>query len=205
MIRKLLLASLALACVALIICLFAPFIAIGSIAVLHVLTSTAHAAELATAGDTAVILPWGQWVVAIAETAKEVLVPILIAVASWAVGKAPWWVSMWLTTQRVDRMVRLAADYAVNAVSGAAHDKAASFDVGSKLLKVGLERALGSSPAWVLEAAGGPKGITERLFRTFRFDETVSDANTLSPVIASLPNLPFVDPLQAPPVPMSDR
>ena len=147
----------------------------------------ALAAEVATVGDTAVILPWGQWVTAIAQTATEVLIPIIITALGIAARKLPWYLQMWFTTQRIDRMVRLGAEYAVNAVAGAAKDKALSVDVGSKLLAVGLERIMGSSPSWLLEAAGGQKGITERLFRALHFDETVTDANTLHPVLALLP------------------
>ncbi|GJD66980.1 hypothetical protein [Methylobacterium frigidaeris] len=147
----------------------------------------AFAAEVATVGDTAVILPWGQWVTAIAQTATEVLIPIIIAAVGVAARHLPWYVQMWFTTQRIDRMVRLAADYALNAVAGATAGKAASIDVGHPLLKAGLERALGSSPQWLIDAAGGTKGITERLFRAFHFDETVTDANTLTPFLANLP------------------
>ncbi|WP_437871397.1 hypothetical protein ACSD7O_24000 [Methylorubrum extorquens] len=80
-------------------------------------------------------------------------------------------------------MVRLAADYALNAVKDASADKTLSVDVGYTVLKVGLERAIGSSPRWLIGAAGGEKGTTERLFRAFRFDESVTDANTVTPLL----------------------
>ncbi|KMO34769.1 hypothetical protein VQ02_18585 [Methylobacterium variabile] len=148
---------------------------------------SAVAAEVATVGDTAVILPWGQWVTAIAQTATEILIPVIVAAVGIAARHLPWYVRMWFTTQRIDRMVRLAADYALNAVEGATAGKAASIDVGYPLLKAGLERAIGSSPQWLIDAAGGTKGITERLFRAFHFDETVTDANTLTPFLERLP------------------
>lgn len=160
--------------------------ALGAVAVLIFVTGPSLAAEVATVGDTAVILPWGQWLVAIAQTATEILIPIVLAALGIAARKLPWFIGMWFTTQRIDRMVRLAADYALNAVSGAAAGKALSVDVGYPVLKVALERALGSSPSWLIEAAGGTKGITERLFRAFNFDETVTDANTLTPLLRDL-------------------
>jgi hypothetical protein len=170
MTRKPLLAALALACLAAVI-----------------LPLTAFAAEVGTVGDTAVVLPWGQWVVAIAETAKEVLIPVAIAFVTAIVGRLGWFVQMWFTQQRIDRMVRLAADYAVNAVKGAAAGKTASIDIAPILLRVGLQRAVGSTESWVVKAAGGEKGVAERLFRAFHFDDTVTDANTLTPVVESLP------------------
>jgi hypothetical protein len=138
-------------------------------------------AEVATVGDTAVILPYGQWITAIAQTATEILIPVVVAALGIAARKLPWLVSMYLTEARIDRIVRLAADYALNAVEKATSDKTGSVDVGFTVLKDGLERAIGSSPRWLIDAADGEKGITERLFRAFRFDETVTDANTLTP------------------------
>ena len=137
MTRVLLLAALALACVA----------------------SPTLAAEVATVGDTAVILPYGQWITAVAQTATEILIPVIVAALGIAARKLPWLASMWFTEARIDRMVRLAADYALNAVKDAATDKSLSVDVGYTVLKVGLERAIGSSPRWLIDAAGGEKGI----------------------------------------------
>lgn len=184
----LLLGALALAVA---VCLAArarlPVLGVAIAALIALIAGPALAAEVATGGDTAVILPWGQWVTAIAQTATEILIPVIIAAVGVAARHLPWYLQMWFTTQRIDRMVRLAADYALNAVEGATAGKAASIDVGHPLLKAGLERALGSSPQWLIDAAGGTKGITERLFRAFHFDETVTDANTLTPFLAGLP------------------
>jgi hypothetical protein len=144
------------------------------------------AAEIGAVGDTAVILPYGQWITVFAQTATEILIPIIVAALGIAARKLPWLVSMYLTEARIDRMVRLAADYALNGAEKAAADKILSVDVGYTVLKVGLEHAIGSSPRWLIDAAGGEKGITERLFRAFRFDEGVTDANTLMPLLRDL-------------------
>lgn len=163
-----------------------PILGILVAALIGVIAGPAFA-EVTTASNTVVPLPWGQWVTAITQTATEILIPVIIAAVGVAARHLPWYIQMWFTTQRIDRMVRLAADYALNAVAGATAGKAASIDVGHPLLKAGLERALGSSPQWLIDAAGGTKGITERLFRAFHFDETVTDANTLTPFLANLP------------------
>lgn len=165
--------------------------------------SPAFAAEVATGGDTTVTLPYGPWITAIAQTATEVLVPIITAAIGVAAGKLPWYASMWFTTQRVDRMVQLVADYAVNSEAGATAGKAITVDVGYTVLKVGLERALSSLPQWLNDAASGTKGITERLFRAFQSDETITDANTLTPlerdlgVVAPLSRASFPPPTAA--------
>jgi hypothetical protein len=147
----------------------------------------ALAAEVATVGNTATILPWGAWLVAAMETIREPLVNIVIVIVTAIVGRLGWFAQMWFTQQRIDRMVRLAADYAINAVAGAVRDQAASVDLAPILLRVGLQRAMGSTEGWVTKAAGGEKGVSERLFRAFHFDETVTDANTLTPFLANLP------------------
>jgi hypothetical protein len=67
--------------------------------------SPASAAEIGTVGDTAVILPYGQWITAIAQTATEILIPLIVAALGIAARKLPWLVSMYLTEVRIDRMV----------------------------------------------------------------------------------------------------
>ncbi|KQT14003.1 hypothetical protein ASG40_19445 [Methylobacterium sp. Leaf399] len=163
-------------------------IALAALALACVLAPPALAQAVA---DTAVPLPWGDWGAALFRAVVEAAIPLAATAIAVAAVRLPWWAKMWLTTQRVDRMVKLAADYAINAVEGAAVGKVHNVTVANKLLRVGLERAVGSTDAWVKDAAGGPKGIVERLFREFKFDETVSDANTLSPLIRDLPSLPF--------------
>ncbi|MHC2087222.1 hypothetical protein [Methylobacterium sp. CM6244] len=140
---------------------------------------------------TVLVIPWGNMLGEFSKTALEVLAPVLMAAITYAAGRLPWWAAMWFTTQRIDRMLKTGADYAINAVEGATADKSLSVDVGYTVLKVALERIMGSTPGWLLKEAGGAKGISERLFRVFKFDETVTDANTLSPLIRDLPTLPF--------------
>ncbi|MHC2089481.1 hypothetical protein [Methylobacterium sp. CM6244] len=148
-------------------------------------------AQGATPSPTVLVIPWGNMLGEFSKTALEVLAPVLMAAITYAAGRLPWWAAMWFTTQRVDRMLKTGADYAINAVEGATADKSLSVDVGYTVLKVALERIMGSTPSWLLKEAGGAKGISERLFRVFKFDETVTDANTLSPLIRDLPTLPF--------------
>ncbi|MCP2079834.1 hypothetical protein ACWFZ6_17605 [Methylorubrum extorquens] len=119
----------------------------AALAALVLSAEGAFAAEIGAVGDTAVILPYGQWITVIAQTATEILIPITVAALGIAARKLPWLVSMYLTEARIDRMVRLAADYALNAVEKAAADKILSVDVGYTVLKVRLERAIGSPRA----------------------------------------------------------
>ena len=84
------------------------------------------------------------------------------------------------------------ADYALTRLPVPRPARRSTVDVGYTVLKVALERILGSTPDWLIKEMGGPKGISERLFRVFKFDETVSDKNTLTPLVNALPNLSFV-------------
>ncbi|GJD41295.1 hypothetical protein [Methylobacterium bullatum] len=169
MTRKLLLAALAFACA----------------------VSVAFA-QGATPSTTVLPIQWGDMANGLFKVAVEALYPVVLAAVAYAAGKLPWWVSMWLTTQRIDRALQTGADYALNAVEGATAGKAISVDVGYTVLKVALERILGSTPDWLIKEMGGPKGISERLFRVFKFDETVSDKNTLTPLVQALSTLSFV-------------
>ncbi|MFF8799534.1 MULTISPECIES: hypothetical protein [unclassified Methylobacterium] len=87
MTRVLLLAALALACVA----------------------SPALAAEVATVGDKAVILPWGDWLVALAVSLREpiltLLLPIVAAYVIQAIRKVYPMAVLFLTQRRVEMML----------------------------------------------------------------------------------------------------
>ena len=80
----------------------------AALAALMLSTGGGFAVEVAPIGDTAVILPYGQWITAIAQTATEILIPVIVAFLGIAARKLPWLVSMYLTEARIDRMVRLA-------------------------------------------------------------------------------------------------
>lgn len=74
MTRKALLAALALACV------------LSSFAIPH-----AAFAEGVTAPPTAIVLPWGDWIVALGQAVTAVLVPVLVGLISRAFYQvAPW-------------------------------------------------------------------------------------------------------------------
>lgn len=100
MTRMVLLAALALACVA----------------------STAFAAEVATVGDKAVILPWGDWLVALAVSLREpiltILLPIIAAYIIQAIRKVYPWAALFLSQQRVEMMLEVAVGFGLNAVTG---------------------------------------------------------------------------------------
>ncbi|WP_245268143.1 hypothetical protein [Methylorubrum extorquens] len=51
--------------------------------------SPTFAAEVATVGDTAVILPYGRWITAIAQTATEILIPLIVAALGIAAASCP--------------------------------------------------------------------------------------------------------------------
>ncbi|GJD88158.1 hypothetical protein BHAOGJBA_1671 [Methylobacterium hispanicum] len=154
MTRKVLLAALALACA--VFCIGFPV--------------AAFAAEVATVGDTAVIVPWGQWVVAIAQTVTEILVPILVAGIGTILAKLFPPARMLLTDALVESTLRKWLAFGLNEVAGAARDKTLSFNVGSAVVAAALSRAtdrasVNAISAWVLKQAGGEAEVAKKLTR----------------------------------------
>lgn len=166
--------------------------AFAILAVLIVTAIAPAAFAQAVASDTQLPIAWGDMANGAFKFAVEAILPVLSVALSALAARLTWWVPMVFTTARIDRALRTGADYAINAVAGATHDKVITVDVGYAVIKVALERILGSTPGWLIKAMGGPKGITERLFRVFKFDERVTDKNTLQKVIDDLPTFPFV-------------
>lgn len=163
--NRLLLAALALACA----------------------SSSAFAAAVGEVANTAVVLPYGDWIAAFGQTLTSILVPLLVTAVTGLVSTLAWPLRLILTNAMIDRCVRLAVDYAVNAVAGAVKGKALTVPVGSRVISVAVQRAIDSTPAWVMKAAGGPTGIAERVFRALHLEDNANVTNTLVPALEALP------------------
>ena len=114
MIRKPPLAAPVLACAA-------PLVAsLALLASLALVACPARAAEVRAVGDTAVVVPWGAWVVAGGGLASSILVPVLALAATWAIHAYVPLVGSFVSQALVERLIQNAAGYAQNAVAGAA-------------------------------------------------------------------------------------
>lgn len=152
----------------------------------------APAAEVVTAGDTLVIVPWGTWVVAIAQSSVQVMLPILLPILAGyvirAISKVYPWAALVLSQKRIEMMLEAAIGYGNNAIQGAAKGKTLSFDVGSKVIAAGTNYVLQTAPRKVIEAAGGAEGIARRVFRKLELDAAANEANTLHPALKLIDN-----------------
>ena len=144
-------------------------------------SSPAHAAA-----TTAVVLPWGEWVVAFATAAQAVLMPLLVALATGLVARFAPLLSYVLSKSVVEGMVRRVTDYALNAVSGAAKGQVLTVPVGSAVIAAAVQRAADQAPGFVVKAAGGLPGIAEKVFRRLALEERATAANTLAPALAAI-------------------
>ncbi|WP_455987527.1 hypothetical protein [Methylorubrum extorquens] len=162
-IRMLLLAALALACVA----------------------SPAMAAEVATVGGKAVILPWGDWLVALAVSLREpiltILLPIIAAYIIQAIRRVYPWAALFLSQRRVEMMLEAAVGFSLNAVNGAAKGKTLSVNVAVPVIAKGTQYVIDTAPPAVIKAAGGADGIAARIFRKLDLDDHASEAAVLVP------------------------
>jgi len=159
MTRMLLLAALALACVA----------------------SPAYAAEVATVGDKPVLIPWGDWLVALAVSLREPILPIIAAYVIQAIRKVYPWAALFLTQRRVEMMLEAAVGFGLNAVKGAAKGKTLSVNVAVPVIAKGTQYVIDTAPAAVIKAAGGADGIAARIFRKLDLDDLASEAAVLIP------------------------
>lgn len=171
MLRKLMLAALALACVA--VTLLLPYVAL--------------AAEIATASDKVVAFPYGDWIVAAGNEVSAILVPLLAAAIMWAIRSYVPVLGLFVQQSLVQRMVQNAIDYGTNAVDGAVKGQQLTVPVGSAVIAKATQRAVDQAPGWLLKAAGGPQGIAEKVFRVLHLEPGSTAANVLAPVIAALP------------------
>ncbi|MBB2965086.1 hypothetical protein [Methylobacterium sp. R2-1] len=163
MTRVLLLAALALACVA----------------------SPALAAEVATVGDKPVLIPWGDWLVALAVSLREpiltILLPIIAAYIIQAIRKVYPWAALFLTQKRVEMMLKAGVGFGLNAVQDAAKGKTLSVNVAKPVIAKDTQYVIDTAPPAVIKAAGGADGIAARMFRKLDLDEHASEQAVLIP------------------------
>lgn len=153
-----------------------------------ILVGGALAASSCAAGPAAsVILPWGDAVVALAQAATSVMLPLAIAAVTAAAARIAGPLRIFVTTALVERLVRNVADYAVNAVAGAARGRTLEVPVGSTVIARAVERGIDQAPGWLVAAAGGPTGLAEKVFRSLPLDPEATAANTLAPALAESP------------------
>ena len=137
----------------------------------------------ALAADAAVILPWGDWLVAIAQTLQAVLAPMLIALVTGLIARFAPLLGYVVSRGMVEGMVARVTDYALNAVAGAAKGRVLTVPVGSAVIAAAVQRAADEVPGFVIRAAGGLPGLAERVFRRLDLEEGATAANTLAPAL----------------------
>lgn len=161
------------------------FAAMLAVLVALAVASPASAAEVATVGDKAVIVPWGDWLVALAVSLREplltILVPIIAGYVIQAIRKVYPWAALFLSQKRVEMMLEAAVGYGLNAVQGAAKGKTLSAEVAVPVIAKGTQYVIDTAPAAVIKAAGGADGIAARIFRKLDLDEGASEASVLLP------------------------
>lgn len=159
--------------------------AVAAAVFLHPLA--AFAAEVAPVGDKAVVLPYGDWIVAGLNVLVPVLVSLLAGVATWAIHTYVPIFGAFVSQGLVQRIVQNATDYATNAIDGAAKGEQLTIPVGSAVIAKAAQRAVDQVPAWLLKLAGGPAGVAEKVFRTLHLEPGSTAANVLAPALAQLP------------------
>lgn len=137
----------------------------------------------ARAGEPAAsaVLDWGDALVAGAQAATTVLLPVAVTAATAAAARFAGPLRFLVTSTLVERLVRNASAYAVNTVAGAVHGRSLTIPLGSAVIARAVQRALDQGPAWLIAAAGGPQGLAEKVFRSLPLEEAASIANTLTP------------------------
>lgn len=144
------------------------------------------AEEVAKIGDASVTLSAEAMVAAAAPTVSAFAVTALSGLATILIGQiGPVWLSS-LLASRIEIVVRTAVDYALNAVEGAAKGQVLTIPVGSAVVAKALQRALDSTPAWIIRLAGGPAEIGARIFRSLHLEPDSTAAKVLEPALQGL-------------------
>lgn len=143
----------------------------------------AYAVPLPLAEAASVVLPWGDALSALAQGLTALVAPILAAAFAAAITRIGGPLRLLVTDALVERLVRNATDYALNAVSGAVRGRTLTVSIGSAVIARAVQRALDQAPAWLIRAAGGGEGLAEKVFRCLPLEEAATARNTLAPAL----------------------
>ena len=146
-------------------------------------TSAEASPKVAELGNTAVIIPWGDIVVAVAQTATQVLTPFLVAGVMIGLAKLFPRLSRLVSASLIERFVTNATAFALNAVDGAAKGRTLPINVGRAVIARAAQRVADQAPAAVLRSAGGVQGVAEKVFRHLDLEPAATAANTLAPAV----------------------
>lgn len=156
--------------------------------------STAEAADVAPAGPTPVIVPWGEWTIAIVNSlVLPILLPLLGALAAWILAKLVTlfpWLNGRLQAEQVERLLTNALDYGVNAVTEAAKGKTLTVSTGRAVLDLAVRYAVENGSSRIVKAAGGPEGVATKMFRKMDLEPNATVREVLGPILRNLPPVP---------------
>ncbi|WP_232631356.1 hypothetical protein [Methylobacterium sp. Leaf118] len=141
--------------------------------------SPVHAAEAAT-----ILLPWGDGLAALVQALAALATPMLAAAIAALIARIGGPLRLLVTDALVERLVRNATDYALNAVAGAVRGRTLSVTLGSAVIARAVQRALDEAPGWLVRAAGGGEGLAAKVFRALPLEAGATAANTLDPALA---------------------
>lgn len=148
----------------------------------------AQAVASAVAPDTAVTVPWGDWLAGIlAEVAASIGV-ILLAVLAWAARFLPAGLSAWATNQRikqVEQLLERAVLFGINQLEDKVKGKAITFDVQQKIIADAVNYAIDHGPAKIIAWLGGEKAIREKIIARLPSPATANVVTTVpGPTVA---------------------
>lgn len=117
----------------------------------------------AIAQDGQVVIPYGAWIQAIADTAVPTITAVLLALLARLMAVLPAPIVAILQTFRVEQLLDRAIHFGVNAVAGATHGRTLTVPVASQVLETAMDYAVTQAPTLV-RWLGGELALREKLF-----------------------------------------
>ena len=143
----------------------------------------ALAAEVTTVGNTAVILPWGDIVVAVAQPLMAALAPFIAIFVIGLITKFAPWLFQWVSKVQIEGALGRIEAYGLNATMGAAKGKTLTADIANAALATAVQYGADNAKPLLINAMGGLPGLAEKLFRRMDLGEDASAATVLHPVL----------------------
>ncbi|HTJ56692.1 MAG TPA: hypothetical protein VL418_03895 [Devosiaceae bacterium] len=136
------------------------------------------------ADPNAVVVPWGDWLVALINFVLPVVGIILTAALTWLARYLPAALKAYVTTQNIDaaeQLLERGVDFGLNRVEGAAVGKTLDVAVGSRVLATSAQYVIDHGPAKLIAWLGGEDAIRQKILARLSLEPGADGGQVLSP------------------------
>ena len=151
------------------------------------ITTTAPATVTVPA-TTSVVIPFGDWIDAVANFLLPIISVVVTAMVAWALRFLPATLRTYITSGMIGQVEQLLSNginYAITTVDGAEHGKTLSVNVVNSVVAAAVQFVVDHGPTYLIQWMGGKTGITQKIVARLPATDAAVSSSTLPPAASA--------------------